>query len=383
MTRNQYLASDLWDLKQYPHPYVREVFRLRISPAILDFSRIRSNTVKQQVKDYVQYTAEEYLPTLKQASHTYSQIWQRIHNGVRFLSETSIEYSDILLDHRQLQAAYIQYATEILGHTGTIGRNGSVYMTNNMIPNVYRYLETKKDLGKSIWDRDVIKLSDLHMAPERINPTSGSTSLRLDYYKDPEDRNSVILYFKYLISETQVSFSAIYGRNTEIKQYCLHLYKRGTTLVNATRSDVESYYAEYGAHVLKSTLDSRISTMFHLYEYLQAYSIVEANPFSMHDRSQDKYHYRLKTVEDSTVAQLFAVLDQIDSDISCMFLMMFCTGMRVSEVCQIRNDCMIHNEKGWFVVYYNQKMRKDVMNQIPEALAERLQREIDKRTKLP
>jgi len=56
-----------------------------------------------------------------------------------------------------------------------------------------------------------------------------------------------------------------------------------------------------------------------------------------------------------------------------MFLVLYCTGMRVSEVCQLKPNCLEHVERGYFITYYSTKMKKEVMNVIPENLYNILQ----------
>lgn len=51
-----------------------------------------------------------------------------------------------------------------------------------------------------------------------------------------------------------------------------------------------------------------------------------------------------------------------------MFLILYCTGMRVSELCQLKVNCLYEANNKNFIRYTSQKMQKEVTNPIPENL---------------
>ena len=51
-----------------------------------------------------------------------------------------------------------------------------------------------------------------------------------------------------------------------------------------------------------------------------------------------------------------------------MYFILYCTGMRISELCQLKVDCLAVIKNKYLIKYYQPKMKKEVFNPIPEAL---------------
>ena len=75
-----------------------------------------------------------------------------------------------------------------------------------------------------------------------------------------------------------------------------------------------------------------------------------------------------KTVDKYVIDQILNNIDKMPKDYSIMYLLLYCVGMRISEICQLSIDCLKKDNKGFYIVYYQQKMKKEVSNPIPENL---------------
>ena len=60
-----------------------------------------------------------------------------------------------------------------------------------------------------------------------------------------------------------------------------------------------------------------------------------------------------------------------------MFLVSYCCGTRVSDICQLKTNCLYYDgDGGYYVEFSCQKMQKPMRNLIPEALYSLIQEQI-------
>lgn len=369
---SDFFLSDVWDLKRCPigaGPY----FEKAIVERTLDFRGIHAPIMKQQVKDYIQYVMTEGYTAYKHYHSIVSEQFRRWFTGIQFLTTTTIEYTDIQHDFDALNAAFVEYVKATRCASISVGRTGRLYVNSNLLSVVRTYIATRSYNKQSLWENDIWYRGDLPLPPEQINLSSGPISINMTYIKNDTDRQNIKLFLRYLIEDRKISFGTTLTYAAAIRGFTTWLQKHGGTFTHATREDALAYYDDLKKKVSHTTIDMRISALHTAYEYLMIREHVANSPVLYTDRYNDPYHYRLAAVDDQTIIQIFQVLHLLDPKLVNMFLVIFSTGMRISEACQIKNDCLVHNEKGFFLIYYCQKMKKDVMSPISQALFERLE----------
>lgn len=380
----KFFASDVWDLRKCPTS-AGAYFGLSNSDRTLDFSTIRESVLKQQVKDHIQYMLIDGYTAYKMSSSLPSELYRKWSRGIEFLSVVDYEYKDIMRDFDALNEKFVEYAKVHFPHAVCPNRTGSFYVTLNLLSAVRNYIAEKNDsLHESIWDRDRWFRDQLPLDRTQINLTSGPISISFDFSKDPQDKAMLKRFVRHLIEDRRISFSTLTSYHNSLRIYVEWLQKQNMTFANATRENVENFYAYLidELKISRSTFDCRVSNIFATYEYLQMLDYVKNNPVYYQDRFKDRYHYRLASVDDETIVQIFGVLHMINPMLVNMFLLVFSTGMRVSEACLVRNNCLVKNERGYYIRYYCQKMKKDVMNVISHALYIRLEKAIEANAKL-
>lgn len=368
---NEYFVSDVWDLKRCPTG-AGSYFEKSIVDRKLDFSGIHAPVMKQQVKDYIQYVLTEGYAEYTRYHAIVSEQYRRWLHGIDFLSTTDFQYSDIQHDYAALNDAFTAFVQDKGWGMISISRKGKPYVTNNLLSAVRNFVISRAYDTNCIWNNDIWYRQDLPLPPEQINLASGPISINLTYIADETDKENIKRFLRYLIEDRRISFSTTLSYAAAIRGFTTWLQNHGKTFTYAIRNDVLEYYEELSTFANHATMDSRISSLHTAYNFLLVHDKVKSNPVFYTDRHNDPYHYRLATVDDQTIIQIFQVLHMMKPKLVNMFLVIYSTGMRISEACLIKNDCLIRNEKGFFIFYYCQKMKKDVMSPISQALYERL-----------
>jgi len=381
---DKYFASDVWDLRKCPTA-AGTFFSACHVDRTLDFRKIPECPLKKQLKDYLQYFLQEGYVMFQRKNSLTSEFFRISYSAVDFLSHTDIQYNDILTDHDTILQAFIEYSTKHF--PGSVGkkRSGGPCLPGNLINKLKDYYQEKKDAScGSLWERDIWYRDALPLDRTQVNLSSGPITVSFEHIQKEEDRKFFKRFEQHLLEDRKISFSSLVGYHHNIKRFLIWLNQRDLSIGTAQRDDILKYY-EFLNNELKvshSTFDTNASNIYALYEYLQLLTLINNCPVEFQDRFRDRYHYRLSTVDDEVIIQVFGILHTLPPYLINMFLLIFSTGMRISEACLIKNDCLIKNEKGCFVRYYCQKMKKDVMSIISPALYARLEDAVNSNAKL-
>lgn len=231
--------------------------------------------------------------------------------------------------------------------------------------------------GNNPFDKDIWELDE--MGIDKTRTLESNKRKTITFYTIPNEFSKTLLkkYLKYLITTTDKAISTIGGVSSDIKSFLIHLGKKDVTKIK--RSDVEGFVEKLNKNNLKNnSFNTLILTNKRFVEYLIVHGYLSSNPFYSTDvKKSDRYH-SYKAVDESVIKQIFSKLDKIPYQESCMFLLLYTTGLRVSEVCSIRTGSFFKNEKGCFIRFHSQKMRKEVVNPIPPSLYKLLEEQEEK-----
>ena len=376
-TAEMFFEADVWDLRKCPVG-AGAYFQKSVKDKTLDFSGIANEQIKIQVKDYLRHEIVDgfgrYKTPHELSSFTFKyKCWAA---GIKFLQENSSSFTDVIEDSKELNSKYLEYLKENQPVLLMVGRKGTLSIKNNLLLHTKEYWIARGDEGLSVWERNIWYRDQLPLKKEQIDLSNNVISLRFEFARNPEDRKCIKLFLRYVLENRETCFSTLSSYHASIKEFVQWLQEHDQTFLRATRDDVKAYWEYMEKKVSHSTFDSRVSHLFRAYEYLQLRGLVTFNPVLYTDRHRDPYHYRLASVDDQTIIQIFSALHLIKPRLVTIFLLVYSTGMRISEACLIRNDCLLSNEKGCFVMYYCQKMKKDVMSPICPALYKRIEKEV-------
>lgn len=218
------------------------------------------------------------------------------------------------------------------------------------------------------FDRDIWKLSEIGFSSSRHNPASPVRELT--FYELKNENNKVLLkkYLKYLFCVTNKAISTIRTDYYRINEYINYLGNRN---IQELEIEDSKTYIEYLSkkEIDKDTINVHVYSLKKFLDHLMINEEISTNIFSSYER---QYIYPSvkpsRIVEPEVVRKIFEILDRVDTTLCCMFLTLFCTGMRCSEVCVLERENFYRNDNGCFIRFFQPKMRKEVVNLIPPSL---------------
>ena len=213
----------------------------------------------------------------------------------------------------------------------------------------------------------------------RDNPAKTIDSF---YFGDISEKNRIYIqhYVKYLlVLSPKYSLPQIRALYIVAKSFTHHLENKGSRLTEISYRDIEEYVKEestleiqpatFNRHL--SALSDFLSVMV-LREKLQ----IPSFPFEYYYKQARRKHHD-RSVPEDTIDRILTVLPNFPETIGLMFLTLYSTGLRVSEVCTMKKDSLITDGSTYWIKVYQHKLRSEKEIPIPEELYRLLRRRID------
>ena len=213
-------------------------------------------------------------------------------------------------------------------------------------------------------------LGEIPMSPDRVNPTSRHRTMNFSIINDATNKRLCKQYIKHLLLETNEAVSTVLVKQHRLRA-ALNIAEKPFT--EWTSTDVEVVISHMQAiHKAKQQLGPDIVILEHFAQYMVEHDVIKENiilpyhnlslgcPYEFHETNRDMY----------IISQIFSVLGKVTPSWAALwFLLLFTTGMRKSEATALKRNCLEVGEKDqYYIRFYNQKMKKDVVNRIPEGL---------------
>lgn len=342
----RYYSSNILDLSKYPNVKVSSFYNGKNNnlKKVLDLSNLESD-IKKEIQYYLEYCFQLDNITMKNLHSMYISKIMKLIPLIRYTSIRTLKNIDNIN----------------LGNFLDSKPNRIMY--SHLKKFIFNLYDNRDSFQKDLW-----LVSSFNLSKERLNPTRNIKTVNFNGINNDENKRFLKKYIKYLLENTDISLSTIISKLSKLKN--LLEFLGDTTLNKITRETVISYYEYLADRFLNSkTYNEHIYRSIEFCEYLELHDFIGMNYFYISDtRKNIPYDYKETAIEKYITNQIFNCLDKIDETISLIFLIIYCTGMRVSEACQVKVNCLDKTKQGFFIIYYSQKMKKDVTNVIPENL---------------
>lgn len=350
---------DLIDLSKYPNSRTQSKL---VDGNIhkIDFRGL-NNPIKNELKLYL-----ENLLKKDTAIKYFRTRLVYLQNAIDFLVEEenanwlhSLKHPD-----NNLESEFENYLKNI--GTKTRNKEGKEYESMTIFRRISSFLLNAFPEPHS-FENDVWDLRQIGIDEQRI---SESDSLRkISFHNIPDKTNKCLLkkYLKYQLEVTDKSINTIYKKFRNIEHFLIHLNTKPISEIE--REDVVSFIESLNKRSLKNTsFNYYILNNSVFMEYLVVTEDISLNYFYRSDTKAVNQNHTYKAIEEIVIKRIFKVLPDIPKQEASMFLLLYSTGMRISEACTIKLDSTFTNNNGFFIKYYSKKMRKEVVNPIPESL---------------
>lgn len=347
------LSNDIVELKSIPFEDVSK----RFYKVVINFTSIKNDTSRQQFRDLLFSIFCREVP--------YKRASDRIYYVLR-LAKFMSDLSGITeIPDKELKELFGRYCDENHYYKDC---KKIIIACKNALLEIY---DTRKGFDRDTWDKSVFQLPD-----ERINKSSGKYTFYFRQIENVENREYAKLYIKYLLGNTEQALSTAINYFSHICRFCDFIYPQ--SILDVTDKDFRKYL-DFKKDLSDDAYNHNISRIYGMYEYLAVKGIMK-NPIPVNLGMCRKNERKAcdEIVSEHVILQIFNHLHKAPFNYLLMYLINYCTGMRISDVCQLRTDCLYEDGKdGYYVRPYNcQKMQKAIMNLIPKALFELIQEQI-------
>lgn len=371
----KFYKSDILNLKEYPD--VNNEYKTRRTDVIIDLSSFSSNLFKDCIKSYI----EEYLFNKKYAYiNRLKSYYIPLNYFLQFLSQENSTFEKINdLNFEILENSYKTFLIKNnITYKTSSKRDGIISTKNfNIISKIFQYEKEYFDRNKNIWDKDTWYLDILPITVNRINETDSMKSINFNIIKNLNNKNLAKMYIKHLIITTNKKMTTIKGILKNIKIFVLFLCNKKIQELNS-QIILEFYNFLETKKLGNMTYNRIINQNSDFLEYLVSKNIIDINFIKANKEiKKAPRNYKLSSVDDFIIKQIFNNLDKIDEKLRDMFLICYCTGMRASDVSCLTLDCLYSNElksqdgtikTRYFIRYYCTKLSKYNETPIPKIL---------------
>lgn len=349
----EFLDHNVIELKSFPIKEVSEKFH----KVKIDFTSIANGTARQQFRDLLFSIFCREVP--------YKRTSDTLYYVLRLAGFLSTLNGITEVPDKELKELFDKYCDR---NNYSSDCKKIILSCKNVLLEMY---DTRKGFDRDIWDKNVFQLSE-----ERINKSMGEYTFYFRKIENIENRECVKLYIKYLLGNTEQSLSSIINIFSDISKFCYFI--NSENLLDITDIKFQEYL--YSKKDLSDNAYNNIIARIHnLFEYLAVNGITKnRNPVNSNMYRKSEHRTIANTVSEHVILQIFNNLHKAPFKYMLMYLINYCTGMRVSDVCQLRTDCLYEDgDNGYYVRPYNcQKMQKPIMNLIPKSLFELIQEQI-------
>lgn len=234
-----------------------------------------------------------------------------------------------------------------------------------------RYCEQEDNVDNP-YRADIWRLDKMKLAPERINVSRNNKKI---YFTDILDCTNKILikrFAKHLLLNTDNAISSVVAKLNVIANT---LNASGIAYNKWTKDIAEKVILDRKNKVAPRTLAKQVMYLEEFTEFLIIHDVISDSPIKQfHELTLAEYKYKETSSDKYVLTQIFNVLGDVsDKSLVLCFLVIYCTGMRVSEACQLKKNCLEKYKNTYFIRFYQTKMKKDVTNVIPKALYEMIE----------
>lgn len=327
----------VWDFKTYPNEEISRYFS-RKKNTVLDLSGIVRTPLFKDIKDIfvcVFVNGEPY-------SYKSKAFPSMLHIHEFMQKQGYADFSCI----KDVEAADGEWQ-EFWKDKGKKYLHDLQYVISNCMFILREYRDVRTGLDRNFW-----RVSDMNINDERLNKTKDMTTMNFWKIENEENRELVKVWFKHMIGGTELAYSTIYERFALCNSFLDYI--KDKSLLDVTHEDIENYRVNLSSdrsnHFLRDLTD--------LYQYLQTKKLFAGKiPIIEQDYVHTPIKYIKNSVSNYTIMEMFKHIHTLPADYLLMYLIDLFTGIRISDICQLKTDCLYSNEHGYFLSHECQKMQ--------------------------
>ena len=220
------------------------------------------------------------------------------------------------------------------------------------------------------WHAGVWYIERLHLPEYRLNQSSSRKSISFLEIHDPVNRRYAQEFMKYELGINGQAVSTVIQRYVEVRHFIEYMEGKGVRLNNCTEKLLEGYFR----HLQDKKLDAkgyneRVLEITYFIRFLTVKRYLKPIPF------YPEYYYQKvlpvhhnRSVKDEVSREIIRNLKNFPEHLRCMFLHLWCLGLRASEVCTLKGDAYYWQGEDPWIKIYQVKMKSYKRIPIPKGL---------------
>lgn len=240
---------------------------------------------------------------------------------------------------------------------------------------------TAKDIH---WHANVWYMERFHLSESRLNPSNPVMRLTFIDVKNKRNRKLLQEYAQYHIGIGGLTIANIRQQLYEIKRL-LQFFDAEEFICSVDSKLLDGYFKRLDeVETKEDTFNKRIVHIYKFYVFLKINGYIKEIPFELGyywKKTFPVHHDR--TVEEQVYNEILYNLNHFHLEARFIFLHLWCTGLRISEVCTLKGDAYTWDGEDAWLKIYQIKMKAEKMIPIPFILYVMMQSYIRKKNIRP
>lgn len=209
------------------------------------------------------------------------------------------------------------------------------------------------------WDANIWYLERMQLPKHRVNPSSSFSSVSFIEITAKQNRRYAQEFMKYQIGVTGQSLSTIVIKYGGIKNFLVWLCEEGQNACECSEEQIDQYLRGFQKReIIAKTFNEYVTGLSQFYRFMVVRGYMERMPF--HPEYYIKKVIRPhndRSVPEETCTELLGLLHLLPEDLRCMYLHLWCLGLRISEVCTLKGDAYEQKDGETWIRVYQTKMK--------------------------
>lgn len=225
------------------------------------------------------------------------------------------------------------------------------------------------------WNANVWYIERLQLPKNRINPSSSLASISFAEISHPVDRQYAKEYIKYQFGITSRAVSTIKIGYCGLRNMLVWFNEQKQSICDCTEEQMERYIKELqNQNIIAKTYNEYLLEIYQFFSFLTVRGYAQKVPFHLEYYQKKvipKHHDR--SVSPEVCMEMLEKLPLLPEHLRCMFLHLWCIGLRISEVCTLKGNAYYRQGQDAWIQVYQIKMKTYKRIPISDGLYEIMQ----------
>lgn len=220
------------------------------------------------------------------------------------------------------------------------------------------------------WQANVWFLERFHFSKERMNPSKPIELVSFKEVTNLENQKILQKYLRYLFGITDLCISTIRIKLLELRTFLVYFNGEEKPIYEVEAEKIQKYLEGIrDQNTREATANGRIFMILQFYNFLVVKGYLKKIPFRHEYYLQKEVRvHNDRSVPEGVYTEILSKLAEFPEHLRLMFLHLWCTGIRGSEVCTLTGDGYEEKDGDYWLKIYQVKMKTYKRIPIPEAL---------------